>query len=155
MKKLIFITTVVTGTIFQSCSNADKGNKLPSDMVSISASADSSLTGQTQGKPIITFEKLDHNFGSLTDGEVVEYTFKFKNTGDADLLIVSASASCGCTVPEYPKELIKPGQDGGIKVKFDSKGKVGPFNKQVTIVCNTEPRDNLISISGEVLETKQ
>lgn len=90
--------------------------------------------------PVITFEKQVHDFGNVTEGEVVEYSFKFTNTGEKDLLINSAEASCGCTVPEWPKEPIKPGESGYMKVKFDSKGRPeGHTEKELYIQANTNP----------------
>jgi hypothetical protein len=90
--------------------------------------------------PAITFEKQVHDFGNVTEGEVVEYSFKFTNTGEKDLLINSAEASCGCTVPEWPKEPIKPGESGYMKVKFDSKGRPeGHTEKELYIQANTNP----------------
>lgn len=90
--------------------------------------------------PAITFEKELHDFGNVTEGEVVEYSFKFTNTGEKDLLIKSAEASCGCTVPEWPKEPIKPGESGYMKVKFDSKGRPeGHTEKELYIQANTNP----------------
>lgn len=142
------ITLSALALILASCS--DKGNgKLPTDIVNISATADSSSDSQ-EGKPQITFEETAHHFGTITEGEQVEYNFKFKNTGTGDLLIVNAAGSCGCTIPEYPKELIKPGAEGLLKVKFDSKGKDGVFDKSVQVTCNTEPRETRLTITGEV-----
>lgn len=136
--------------IVQACNN-DKNNKLPPSIINISASADSTDTQQS-GKPVLSFDELTHNFGPMKEGEQVEYNFKFKNTGDGDLLIVNAVPSCGCTVPDYPKGLIKPGEAGVIKIKFDSKGKVGTFDKTISITSNTEPRETILTISGEVTE---
>ncbi|SIN98866.1 DUF1573 domain-containing protein [Chitinophaga niabensis] len=90
--------------------------------------------------PVMTFEKQLHDFGNVTEGEVVEYSFKFTNTGEKDLLINNAEASCGCTVPEWPKEPIKPGESGYMKVKFDSKGRPeGHTEKELYIQANTNP----------------
>ncbi|MBO9151422.1 DUF1573 domain-containing protein [Chitinophaga sp. GCM10012297] len=90
--------------------------------------------------PVMTFEKESHNFGNVTEGEVVEYSFKFTNTGNRDLLITKAEASCGCTVPEWPKEPLKPGESGFMKVKFDSKGRPeGYTEKELYIQANTNP----------------
>jgi hypothetical protein len=149
MKKNI-LSTLILFTILVACNN-EKGNKLPTDAINISATADSS--NQTnQAKPAITFEDDKHNFGIIKDGDFAEYSFKFKNTGDGDLLIANAKASCGCTVPEYPKGIIKAGEEGFIKVKFDSKGKVGMFEKTITITCNTELRETVLTIGGEVVK---
>lgn len=94
--------------------------------------------------PVMTFEKESHNFGNITEGEVVAYAFKFFNTGKKDLIITRAEASCGCTVPEWPKEPIKPGDSGYMKVKFDSKGRPeGYTEKEIFIQANTkEPMIN-------------
>jgi hypothetical protein len=149
MKKLI-LNTVILSALLIACNN-ENANKLPTNVINISATADSS--NQThQGKPAITFEEDKHNFGIIKEGDHAEYSFKFKNTGDGDLLIANATASCGCTVPDYPKGIIKPGEEGLIKVKFDSKGKVGVFEKTITITCNTELRETVLTIGGEVIE---
>lgn len=152
MKTHIAAATLIALFLGASCKN-EKSNKLPTDIINIQATADSN--NSKSGKlPQITFTENQHNFGVITEGEVVEYSFKFKNTGEGDLLIVGAKASCGCTVPDYPKELIKPGQEGFMKVKFDSKGKQGTFDKTVSVTCNTEPRETVLTISGEVVEKK-
>lgn len=142
--------------VLAACGNNPSSNNLPVDVINIPATADSSVIPTNADQlPELTFEKSNHQFGVITEGEVVEYSFKFENTGKADLLIVSAVASCGCTVPEYPKELIKPGQTAYIKVKYDSNGRVGTFDKTVTIAANTNPRETVISISGEVVAKKK
>jgi hypothetical protein len=93
----------------------------------------------SQGRPEMTFEQTVHNFGKITEGEKVEYSFKFTNTGSKDLLIQSAVSSCGCTVPEWPKEPVKPGESGYLKVVFDSHGKEGYTEKEISIKANTDP----------------
>jgi hypothetical protein len=77
-----------------------------------------------------------HDFGTLKEGPSAEYVFKFKNTGRQPLIITNASASCGCTVPEFPKEPILPGKQGQIKVTYNTSGKAGPFDKTVFIQSN-------------------
>lgn len=88
--------------------------------------------------PEMTFEETEHDFGNINQGDKVDCVFKFKNTGEADLLIESAVGSCGCTVPEFPKEKIAPGESGEIKVSFNSAGKKGNQHKTVTLTTNTE-----------------
>lgn len=92
-----------------------------------------------QGTPAITFEQATHDFGQITQGEKVEYSFKFTNTGKKDLLILDAVSSCGCTVPEWPKEPLKPGESGYMRVIFDSHGKEGFTEKEISIKANTNP----------------
>ena len=98
----------------------------------------------------ITFSESEHDFGNIKQGQVVTHTFDFKNTGDAPLIIENASASCGCTVPEYPKEPIAPGQSGKIKVRFDSQGKQGQQNKTVNVRANTQPNITTITVKSNV-----
>jgi hypothetical protein len=98
----------------------------------------------------ISFEKDVHDFGNLKQGGDATYEFKFKNTGNEPLIISNAQGSCGCTVPEWPKEPIKPGASSVIKVKYDSK-RVGPINKSVTITSNsTENATFTLRIAGNI-----
>ena len=89
---------------------------------------------------------MTHDFGKVTDGERVEHTFKFTNTGEADLVISSATASCGCTIPDWPKEPIAPGEKGEIKVEFNSAGKSDMVTKDITILANTNPVKTILQI---------
>lgn len=92
-----------------------------------------------------------YNYGKVTDGEKVEYNYRFKNAGTHPLVIVKATSSCGCTVPERPEKPIMPGEIGFIKVVFDSKGKVGVTNKAITVVSNANPPFPDLFLRGEVL----
>lgn len=100
--------------------------------------------------PAMTFNKKEHNFGVIKEGDKVETEFIFTNSGEADLIISNASGSCGCTVPEYPKEPIKPGKTGKMKVTFDSNGKPGKQQKSVTITANTQSAREILTINAEV-----
>ena len=102
--------------------------------------------------PIPTFEFAEtaYDFGEIVEGEVVEHTFKFTNTGEAPLLIESARGSCGCTVPTWPKEPIPVNGTGEIVVRFDSKGKPGVQAKTVTITANTFPSVSKLNIRSTV-----
>ncbi|MEO6818403.1 MAG: DUF1573 domain-containing protein [Ginsengibacter sp.] len=91
-----------------------------------------------------------YNFGKVTDGEKVVYSYRFKNTGKFPLIISSAHASCGCTVPEKPEQPIKPGETGFLKVVFDSKGRIGQVQKEVTVVSNAYPSFPVLLLTGEV-----
>lgn len=99
----------------------------------------------------ISFEEEVFDFGSITQGEKVEHTFRFRNDGENDLVIVSAKGSCGCTVPKWPKEPIAPGEEGDIHVVFNSEGKKGMQHKKVSIIANTEPATTVIALKGEVI----
>lgn len=94
-----------------------------------------------------------YNFGKVTDGEQVVYSYRFRNTGQKPLIISSATASCGCTVPEKPEEPIQPGEIGFLKVAFNSKGRVGPVHKEVNVVSNAYPQFPTLQLIGEVLSS--
>ena len=105
----------------------------------------------TDGSPVFSFSKESHDFGQIEQGAKVQTTFRFTNTGDAPLIITSASGSCGCTVPKWPSEPIPPGGSGDIEVSFDSKGRQGVQQKNVTIVANTTPNTKILTITSEVM----
>ena len=89
--------------------------------------------------------------GSIKKGEVVEVAYRFKNTGDKQLIITDVTAGCGCTVPEKPKEPYSPGAEGVIKAKFDSKGREGAQRKDVYVTANTGNTTNhILSFAVEV-----
>ncbi|HPS83421.1 MAG TPA: DUF1573 domain-containing protein [Bacteroidales bacterium] len=100
--------------------------------------------------PVISFEKLTHDFGTISKGTPVSYDFVFTNTGKEPLLLSEPRSSCGCTVPSYPKEPIMPGQKKSIKITFDAE-KEGEFNKQVNILSNAENSPVVIVIKGKVI----
>jgi hypothetical protein len=90
--------------------------------------------------PVISFADTDHDFGTITEGQKVSYTYKVKNTGEAPLIIQSAQPSCGCTVPTFSKDPIPVGASGFVTAEFDSSGKPGINNKTITITSNTWPK---------------
>lgn len=92
-----------------------------------------------------------YHFGTITDGEKVEYSYRFKNTGSKPLVIVSASSTCGCTVPEKPERPVLPGETGFIKVVFDSRGKTGETHKPITVVSNANPGFPPLMLTGKVV----
>ena len=100
--------------------------------------------------PKVKLDKEIHDFGTIAEGDVVETEFIVTNTGASDLLIVDAKGSCGCTVPEPPKDPIKPGESAPIKVSFDSKGKPGNQEKTVTLTTNTENGREMFKIKATV-----
>lgn len=100
--------------------------------------------------PKMVFDQMTHEFGKITQGESASYEFKFKNTGKEPLIITSASGSCGCTVPDWPKDPIKPGGSASIKVTFNSAGKMGGQDKTVTIVSNATEGTLVLHMKGTV-----
>jgi hypothetical protein len=101
----------------------------------------------------IAFNEETFDFGTVKAGEKVTHLFKFKNTGTKPLTISNARGSCGCTVPEYPKTPIAPGEQGEIKVVFDSNGKNGAQTKYVTLNANTIPGETKLTIKADVIGT--
>jgi hypothetical protein len=100
--------------------------------------------------PTMKFEKEVYEFGNIKQGATVEYEYKFKNTGKEPLIITQAQGSCGCTVPVWPKEPIKRGETGIIKVSFNSAGKMGQQDKTVTITSNASNNPVVLHIKGNV-----
>ena len=84
------------------------------------------------------FKEETHDFGTIKEGPVATTVFEFTNVGNEPLIIQSASASCGCTTPEWPKEPVLPGKKGKITVSYNTQGRVAPFTKDVYIVSNAK-----------------
>lgn len=105
--------------------------------------------------PAFKFENEIYEFGSVTAGEKIAYSFKFRNVGETDLVISNASASCGCTVPKWPEEPIEPGDEGTIDVVFDTEGKSGVQSKSITVVANTIPNTKVLYLRGEIKSLNQ
>jgi hypothetical protein len=103
----------------------------------------------------IEFEVSDHNFGDVFQGQKVEFAFKFKNTGTLPLILQNVLSTCGCTVPDWPKEPIQPSEEGIIRVIFDSTARLGRQNKVITIRSNADTGDYRIRISAMVLPPKR
>ncbi len=101
--------------------------------------------------PKFRFDKVEHDFGKMTPGTVVKETFYFQNVGDVPLIITNARASCGCTLPEYPKNTpIAPAEKGEITVEFNSTGKIGQQNKTVTLFSNVKGGKTELKIYASV-----
>ncbi|MBI3232772.1 MAG: DUF1573 domain-containing protein [Bacteroidetes bacterium] len=124
----------------------------PNDVVKNNHSANSSSTpaASSSNEAAITFEMKDKDFGTINEGEQVEVSYKFKNTGGADLVISHCQAGCGCTVPIWPKDPIRPGQSGVIKAKFDSNSRPGHNEKHVTVMSNATEASVELVFHGEV-----
>lgn len=105
--------------------------------------------GETGG---ISFSEYEHDFGKITGGEKVAHIFEFENKGPGNLVISSASTSCGCTVTKYDKKPIPPGQRGSLEVVFDSGGRTGMQTKTVSVHSNSRPEVVILKITAEVQE---
>ncbi len=134
MKKLLITLSAVLALGLTSCK--DKGNAsnmVKSENVEIAASRDA----QSSQLPVMEFEETEFDFGKISRGTNVEHIFKFKNTGDAPLVIVSATSSCGCTIPTYSDKPVAPGDTGELLVKYNGSG-LNEVTKIVTITANTK-----------------
>lgn len=100
--------------------------------------------------PVIKLEETEYDFGEIKQGDKVEHTFKFTNTGNADLIVSDAKASCGCTVPDWTKDPIAPGKQGEVHVVFNSAGKSGNVTKTVTLTLNTEKGNEAVSFKANI-----
>lgn len=153
MKTRLVFTTIIGAALFSigSCKSdrKDDGTTISTDVVSIPSTA-SGKQAPVGSPPVMTFNEEKHDFGKINQGEKVSYAFVFKNTGGSDLVISSAQGSCGCTIPTYPKEAIKAGQESKIDVVFDSDGKTGVVQKTVTLVTNCSPSTKVLTISSTI-----
>lgn len=104
---------------------------------------------------VITFENQRHDFGNVEEmGGTVSCDFAFTNTGDEPLIINKVRTSCGCTVPEYTKEAIAPGDSGTVKIIFSPEGRPGNFSKSIYVIANTTPDRTILRIIGNVVKDK-
>ena len=156
MKNKIFQLALVTliATTFSCNQNSDNATEEPISPAVVENPASASGDGDKEAVPVFEFESDNHEFGQIVQGEKVSYAFKFKNTGKAPLVINTAQASCGCTVPEYTKEPVQPGESGVINVTFNSEGKSGMVSKTVTVIANTIPNTKVLTISADIQTEK-
>ncbi len=145
MKKLLLFFVAAGAMTFTSCKD-NAADKVKAENVEAASARDA----QEVYYPTMDFETKTHDFGKINEGDVVEHTFTFTNNGKAPLVITSARGSCGCTVPTWTKEPIKPGDSGEMLVKFNSKGKPNTQNKTVTVKANTESGTERLQIKAFV-----
>ena len=146
---MILALLLITAACNPKAKNAEE-NKISTDVIDVPTSA-SGIVAEPGSAPVMTFSEEKHDFGKITQGEKVSYSFIFKNTGGSDIVISSAQGSCGCTVPTYPKEPVKVGGEGKIDVVFDSEGKSGLVEKTITLVTNCNPSAKTLTISSTVI----
>ena len=154
--KKVCLILIASFVLVTSCKkNEVETIKMP-DIATLKKNRDQETTPRVvpvDGKyPVMTFDKTEHDFGIIDKESKVAYTFDFINTGEADLIITNAVGSCGCTIPEYPKDAIKPGESGKMKVSFNASGKQGQQQKTVTITTNTSQGSELLHIKAAIKE---
>ena len=161
------LMVIALGVVFTSCKDRNAEKKIAElesrlaelegkKTVSPSAAAPTPATQPVKEEkpegplPQFQFETVDHDFGTIKEGQVVEYTYKFKNTGAAPLIIQAAQGSCGCTASDWTKTPIPVGGSGYVKAKFDSNGKPNIQNKTVTVTANTWPKQTVLRFKAMV-----
>ena len=149
--KILKLFIIIGLTALISCSG-DK-SQVPANVVNIPNSASGNRS--QDGLPVIEFAKLEHDFGKVIQGEIVSYSFKFKNTGKSDLVIANISTSCGCTASEYPRGPVKPGEEQSIEVSFNSAGKQGFQSKTLEVAANTQPSNTTLTVKAMVFIPEQ
>jgi len=125
-------------------------------MVSIVSAQDNTVEQPAQlPGPYFTFVEVSHDFGDIYQGDKVEYTFNFENTGDAPLIITNIKVTCGCTATNWSREPIFPGEESSITVKFNSAGKLNKQNKVISIISNANNPFPQVKIIANVLPKKK
>jgi hypothetical protein len=116
---------------------------LPANTQSVQAADPGSLG-------VFQFSEIEHDFGTIEEGKVITHNFKFVNMGESPLVISDIQASCGCTSPDWTKTPVKPGEEGYVKVVFNSAAKVGVQSPTVSITANTSPSVTRLRLKGTV-----
>ena len=144
--------TYIILLLFYSCANNSQNN-LVDDLVQHPLSAVDNIDEVLM--PKIQLDKFFFDFGEINQGELITTEFRLKNIGKAPLLIRSVKGSCGCTVPDWPKEVVSVGEESVIKVTFNSSGKQGFQRQTVTMTTNAIPSVKVLTITGTVLVSKK
>lgn len=135
MKRLFTFTIVAVFTFATSCSQTTNN--------------EAKINLDAQG-PQIEFENLEHDYGTINQSADGSCEFKFKNTGTEALVLTNVKSSCGCTVPNWPKEAIAPGSSSTIKVVYNTRN-AGPISKSITVYTNASETPIVLRIKGNVL----
>ncbi len=138
------------------CKKAMKQISIIFMMVLMSVISASAKDKTDDGRAEVMFYTTTHDFGYIKESKgPVTCVFEFENTGNAPLLIITASATCGCTRPEYPTKPIKPGKKGKIKVTFNPIGRPGPFRKNVKVKTNAKQKTVNLFVDGSVIPKEE
>jgi hypothetical protein len=151
--KILPVFVFCSGMLMLACNQQPDPGDIPARVVYNPVSADNQAN--TDKLPRFEFKETTHDIGTVIQGEKVTFAYKFKNTGNHDLLIAKVTASCGCTATTYPKHPIKPGEESVVTITFDSEGRLGVQNKSVSIVANTQPNVNLLRIKAKIIRPEK
>jgi hypothetical protein len=147
MKNLIYICLAFLLVATTSC--GDKAsNKIKTANLEKAKERDSNM----KSPPIATFNSREYDFGEIKEGEIIEGVFKITNDGESDLLITDAKATCGCTVPSWPREAIKPGDSAELKFTFNARNRSGKQSKSITLKTNTAKGNEILRVKGTVIK---
>lgn len=145
MKYLFF--TLSLGLVLFSCK--PKQDKVSTDLINITPSEANSV--DPDALPVMVFDTTWIEYGIVTEGAIVRKTFKFKNTGEAPLVISRVEPSCGCTTAkDWKTAPYAPGESGEISIEFDTNGRPGIQKKSIQVIANTVPALTLLYLAGEV-----
>lgn len=150
MKNFLVILLLAAVSCNGPAKDKQAGNASITSLVNNPHTANGLDTVSAAMKPVMVFKDTVHDFGNIKQGEVVSYEFSFTNTGKTPLIITNALGSCGCTVPDYPKNAVAPGESSILKVTFSSAGKSGPQLKSVSIRTNTLRSTEMLYIKAVV-----
>ncbi|MDD2386116.1 MAG: DUF1573 domain-containing protein [Bacteroidales bacterium] len=149
MRNIVILLGFIIALTLGSCK--DSKNKTGGEYnIDNPANADNP-NAEKDGLPKISFEETEFNFGTVIQGEKVIHNFVFTNTGKGNLIISNVKASCGCTVPKWTKEPIRPGQKGNVEIKFDSSGRDGKQTKTAKVYSNTNPNVTELVVRCEII----
>ncbi len=154
MQRYLLFALLFTASCSNPTASKTDNGQVPTSIVNNPRTANGMDTVSAALKPTMDFQDSLHEFGTIHEGESVNYEFTFTNKGKTPLVITNAVGSCGCTVPEFPHEPIAPGKGGVLKVTFNSAGKSGHQEKSVTIHTNTVRGIQMLYIKGEVIAKK-
>jgi hypothetical protein len=149
-KILTYVPIILLLCCFYSC--RPKGEQSSSAVSPNLVTNPITASGKTSNStlPVMEFEQTKHDYGMMVQGEKLSYTFKFTNTGGSDLIISDFSSDCGCTVPDFSKAPVKPGDSGKVEVVFNSAGKSGTVSKSIRLLTNAQPNTIELNITAEV-----
>lgn len=152
MKRNRFLLPVILfcGLAVVSCQSG-RGNGSFADSTGSDLPIALAVTGFGEQYPVFSVAETSYDFDTIHAGEVVTHAFRFRNTGSKPLIIRSATSTCGCTVPTFPRQPVRPGEEGVLKVVFNSAGKSGNQVKPVFITANTMPARFQLRITADVL----
>tara|TARA_B110000091_G_C13751499_1_gene447880 strand:+ start:962 stop:1426 length:465 start_codon:yes stop_codon:yes gene_type:complete len=149
-KTTILVALIIIAAFFTSCDTSKAASKIDVTNLEAAKKRDAEIN---IGAASITFDKTEYDFGIVNEGDIVSTVYKVTNSGKTDLIITNAQPSCGCTVPVWPREAIKPGETADIAVKFNTKGKPNRQSKTITLSTNTAVGSEVLKLSGMVTPT--